>query len=308
MPLLWKRLQIAAKTEVAEGTAIALTATEAILANNVSYDPEIKMTARAAASSSLSPYPKVAGSRQAKLTFDVDLKGSGTAGTAPEFGVLLKACGMTETIVAVTSVTYTPASSSIISITLGWYVDGKKFILAGARGTWKMDLKAGEPGVIHFEFLGTAIEDSDTALLSGVSYQTTNPPAFMSASFTLAAYAGIIESMSIDMGNALYLRPSANAAQGFISTVITGREPKLTINPEDVLVATKDWWAIWEAGTLSALSAVVGATAGNICTITAPKVQIGKMKPAERDGIVVQEMECELSRNSGDDEISLALT
>lgn len=308
MPLLWKRLQIAAKIEVAEGTAIALAAEDAVLANNVSYDPEIKMTARAAASSSLSPFPKVAGSRQAKITFDVDLKGSGTAGTAPEYGKLLKACGMGETTVALTSVTYLPASASIVCLTLGWYVDGKKYILAGCRGTWKMDLKAGEPGVIHFEFLGTAIEDSDVALLAGVSYQTTNPPPFLSGTFTLATYAGIIESLSIDLGNSLMLRPSVNAAQGYISTIITGREPKLTINPEDVLVATKDWWALWEAGTLSALSAVVGATAGNICTITTPKVQIGKMKPADRDGIGVQEMECELFRNSGDDEISLAFT
>src|SRR5690349_14386461 len=38
--------------------------------------------------------------------FDVELKGSGAAGTAPRFGPLLQACGMTETIVPATSVAY----------------------------------------------------------------------------------------------------------------------------------------------------------------------------------------------------------
>ncbi|MCK7495178.1 MAG: hypothetical protein MZW92_31855 [Comamonadaceae bacterium] len=44
-----------------------------------------------------------------QLTFDVEIKGSGAAGTAPELGVLLKGCGFGETVVAVTSVTYAPA-------------------------------------------------------------------------------------------------------------------------------------------------------------------------------------------------------
>ena len=45
------------------------------------------------------------------IKFDVEIKGSGSAGIAPEFGPLLKACQMSETVVAVTSVTYKPASS-----------------------------------------------------------------------------------------------------------------------------------------------------------------------------------------------------
>lgn len=39
-----------------------------------------------------------------KLAFRVEAKGSGTKGTAPPFGPLLRACGMAEMIVATTSV------------------------------------------------------------------------------------------------------------------------------------------------------------------------------------------------------------
>jgi len=308
MPLIYKRLQLAVKEESEEGTAEILTASEAVLAGNVVFDPDIRMVERPAAAASLSPFPKVAGARMAKITFDVELKGSGSAGTAPEYGVLLKACGMEESTVVGTSVTYDPASAAIISVTIGWYVDNKKYVMAGCRGTWKLDLKAGEHGVFHFEFTGTAIADSDVNLLTGTSLQTTIPPAFMSASFTLDTYGAVVENLSIDLANDLYLRPSVNAAQGYVSAVITGRLPKLTLDPESVLVATKDWWTSWETGALVALTATVGGTAGNICTITAPKVQFIKIKPEEKEGILADSMECELKRNSGDDEVSLAFT
>ena len=308
MAMLWKRLQIAAKEEATEGTPETLDAPDVLLASNVSYDPEIAMSNRPAASKSLSPWPKVAGARQAKVSFDVELKGSGAAGTPPEYGHLLKASGMEETIVAGTSVTYDPASDSVVSLTVGWLVDGKKYEVAGCRGTWKLDLKAGEPGVFHFEFTGTNISDADLNLLAGVTYQSTSPPPFQNANFMLDAYTAIIESLSIDMANTIGLRPSANAPQGYVSAIITGREPKLTLDPEDVLVSTKDWWQLWETGSLVALSAQVGATAGNICAISAPKVQIIGTKPRERNGIAIQEMECELKRDSGDDELSLQFT
>jgi hypothetical protein len=303
-PLIWKRLQIAAKLEGTEGTAEVLTASEAILASNVSYEPVIDMIERPVASSSLSPFPKVAAGRQARITFDVELKGSGTAGTAPEYGVLNKACGMGEIIVAGVSVTYLTASASIITVTIGWYVDGKKYVVAGCRGNRTLELKTPGIGVYHYEFLGTAIDDADVALLSGVSYQTTVPVPFQNATFTLDSVAAVIEGLNIDLGNVLNLRKSGNAAQGYVSAIISDRMPKITLNPEDVLVATKDWWATWEAGSTVALSTVIGSVAGNICTITAPKVQIIGMKPVERDGAVVQEMECGAKRNAGDDEIS----
>lgn len=42
----------------------------------------------------------IVGGMPFQITFDVPVKGSGTAGTPPEFGKLLKACGMAETITA----------------------------------------------------------------------------------------------------------------------------------------------------------------------------------------------------------------
>lgn len=308
MPLIEKRAQLAAKVEGTEGTAETLAAADAVLSGAIKYDPEIEVEDLNLVSSSLSPFPGVAGGRQAKMSFECPLKGSGTAGTAPEIGKLIKACGYTETVVASTSVTYTPASSGAPSLTMAKYVDGKRYLMAGARGNFEIELKAGKPGKIKFDFVGTAIADTDTALLTAISYQTSLVQPFQNASFTIDSYAAIIESLVIESGNKIELRDSVNAAHGYLSAIIGERLATLKLNPEDVLIATQDFWADWEAGTLVALSALLGATAGNRLTITAPKVQYKKIGQGERKGLAVYEIEGSLIRNAGDDELSLAFT
>lgn len=308
MPLIEERSQLAAKAEGTEGTAETLTAAEAILASEIKFDPDINMEELNLQSSSLSPFPAVAGGRLAKMSFKCELKGSGAAGTAPEIGPLIKACGYGETIVGATSATYLPASSSIDSITIAKYIDGKRYLMAGARGNFEIALNAGKPGIIKFDFLGTALADTDAALLSGISYDSTRAQPFQSASFTLDSYAAIVEAITIASGNTLSLRESANAAQGYLSTIIAKRLATMKLNPEDVLVATKDFMATWEAGSQVAFTATLGATAGNILTITEPKVQYNKLGQGTRNGIAITEIDAVLRRNSGDDELSLAFT
>jgi hypothetical protein len=146
MPIIEARSQLAAKEETTEGTAETLAAANAILAGEIKFDPDVDMEELDLQSSSLSPFPAVAGGRMARMTFKCEPKGSGTAGTPPEIGLLLRACGYEETIVGGSSVTYDPASSSIPSLTMAKYVDGKRYLMAGARGDFSIELKAGKPG------------------------------------------------------------------------------------------------------------------------------------------------------------------
>jgi len=308
MPLVEARSQLAAKIESVEGTAEALAAADAVLAAEIKFDPDISIEELNLSSSSLSPFSGIPGHRMAKLTFKCPFKGSGAAGTAPEIGKLLQACGYDDTVVASTSVTYLPASSGIPSLTMAHYLDGKRYLMAGARGNFTLNLNSGKPGIISFDFIGTSVADSDVALLSSVSYQSSVAKAFQNANFTINSYAAIIEAMVIGSGNALALRDSANSIQGYLSANITKRMATLSLNPEDVLLATHDFWDDWESGDLVALSAVVGSAAGNICTITAPKIQYGKLSPGSRNGNAVAEIGAILRRDSGDDELSLAFT
>jgi hypothetical protein len=80
----------------------------------------------------------------------VELAGSGTAGTAPAYGSILKACGFSETIVASTSVTYAPVSSSFSSVTIYYNVDGVRHKLTGCRGTFTLNGTVGDIPYIEF--------------------------------------------------------------------------------------------------------------------------------------------------------------
>jgi len=307
--MIIKRAQLAAKAEGTEGSAETLAGADAFLAMNVSFKPEIEMHPRDNVSASLSNFSQVPGARKATMEFDVEVKGSGTAGTAPALGKLLKACGFGETVVAATSVTYKPASTGIGSMSLAVYNDGVRYGIFGARGNVSLKLEKGKPGMLHFVFTGADFTVTDVAMLSSaVSYETTVPKPFLAATMTIDAYAALVGSMEINMNNEIALRPDVNAASGYKSAVITGRKPTLSIDPEMVTVATYDFYGKWRSGSEGALTLALTGSAGNICTITAPKVQYTGVKAADNSGIRSLGVDCQLNRNSGDDELSIAFT
>lgn len=306
--MLTKIAQIAAKIETTEGTAETLAAADALMVVNPDFKPEMEMAPRNNVSSSLSNWPQVPGSRKATLEFDVEVKGSGTAGTAPALGKLLKACGFGEVVQAGVSVTYKPASASIPSMTLALYNDGVVYKLWGARGNVSLKLEQGKPGMLHFTFTGADFSVVDGAVLTGVTYESTKPQPFLNASYTLDTYAALVGSLEIDMQNEVVLRPDINTESGYKSAVIAGRNPKLSIDPEMVSVATYDFFGKWRSGAEGALSVALTGTAGNICTITAPKVQYVAETLADKSGIRSLGIDCQLNRNSGDDELSIAFT
>jgi len=306
--MLEQRTQLAAETEAVEGIAETLVAADAVLHANGKFMGNTAMHQRPMRSTSLSPFSAVPGARSGQIEFDVELKGSGAAGTPPEFGELLQACGMLETIVAGTSVTYTPASSSIPSLTMALYEDGMINKIWGARGDVKLVMNQGEPVMLHFVFTGADFSVTDGAFLSGVSYLSTLPPAFLNAQMTVDSYAALVQKLEMAIGNKVALRPDANQSSGNKSALITSRVPVMSMDPEKVLVATYDFYGKLRSGNEGAFTAQIGATAGNICTITAPKVQYTKIDEAARDGLRNLGIDCQLNRSSGDDEISLAFT
>lgn len=302
------RTQLAAKIETAEGTLETLAGADALLAANVQFKPTPEMGERPNVTASLSPFALVPGARSATMEFDVEIKAV-TAGTAPALGKLLRACGFGETIVALTSATYLPASTAVPSISIGAFMDGVIKRIWGARGDFSIKLESGKPGWIHFVFTGADFSVVDGAMLTtGVTYEATVPPALLSAALTIDSYAALVGLLDIRGGNKVTLRKDINTASGFKSAVISGRAPALTLDPEFVTVATYDWYGKLRSGNLGALSVALLGAAGNRCTITAPKVQYANINPADRDGWRTLGIDCALARNAGDDELSIAFT
>lgn len=311
MPILTKRAVVAAKIEVAEGTSETLAAGDAnFLVVDPKFEVEVPMFNRNNVDASLSPYAMIAGTQMATLSFKVEVRGSGAAGTAPALGKLLKACGFGETVVASTSVTYAPTSASISSLTIALYRDGIKKQMRGARGNVKYVGKAGEPGMLEFEFKGVYDGVSDVSILTGSGIETTLPPALLTAAFAVGGFAAKLSNITIDMANKLAVRPDINKAEGWFSCVITGREPKGSFDPEMELVATHDFFTKWKTNVLATLTFAHTGSAGNIITVTAPKLQYVKLGEGDRDGVQSLGVDFLLSRSAagGNDELSIAFT
>lgn len=309
--ILSNRQVIAAKIETTEGTAITLAGADA---NNLIMEPrfeaDVPMYKREFLDNSLSPFKHLATTRLARLSFKCECKGSGTAGTAPALGKLLKACGFGETVVASTSVTYAPISAlaSIPTLTLAIYKDGLRKALKGARGNVKYSAKAGEPGMFEFEFVGVYDGTTDVAILTPSGVDTTVPVPLLSATFSVASFSAFVSQLAFDMANELTPRGDINQASGYISTLLTKREPKGSFDPEDELVATHDFYGRWLLGTTGALTWKHEGSAGNITTFTVPNCQYTKIAESDRSGIATLNTDFLMTRSSGDDELSIAFT
>ena len=311
--ILSNRTVVAAKVETTEGTAIALAGADASFqVMEPKFEADIAMFDRKILDVSLSPFKSIPGTRLAKISFKVENKGSGTAGTAPAFGKLLRACGFTETVVAVTSVTYAPESSLALipTLSLAVYRDGVREAIRGARGNVKYSAKNGEPGMWEFEFLGVYDGVTDVALLTPSGVETTVPIALLNATFSVAGFSAFCSQISFDMVNTLEPRADINKAEGYISTLLTTRDPKGSFDPELELVATHDFYGRWIGGTTGVLTWRHTGSAGNICIFSAPGVQYVKISEADRNGLATVTADYSLPRSAaaGNDEISIAYT
>lgn len=311
MPLLSRRRVLAAKVEAVEGTAETLTVTEAgILAMDVKTDFDIKVTERSISLNTLSNLPPVMGGQSGKLSFKAELKGNGLASYAtipPALGVYLKGCGFQETL-SLPSAIYKPASTGVPSLTLWVWEDGIIKKMKGCRGNVKFSGKVGEPNYAEFDFTGVWDNVIDGVMISP-TFEGTIPPALLNAAFTIDAFAAVITSYSLDMGNKVDLRQSANNTSGYVSALITDRSPVGKVDPEMTLVAGYDWYGKWKSGALAGLNiGPVGGIAFNKFGFTAPKCSYKKVGEGERSGNIIANVDFALSMNTGDDELVLTFT
>jgi len=90
------------------------------------------------------------------VQFELDGGCGGAAGTAPRIGHLLKACGLSETIVAATSVTYAPLShgGSFGSVDLQMNIGGQVQDLGEARGSLSFTANSGQRPFFNVNLMG----------------------------------------------------------------------------------------------------------------------------------------------------------
>ncbi|MEN9671435.1 MAG: hypothetical protein RL018_1712 [Pseudomonadota bacterium] len=244
---------------------------------------------------------------RAMVEFSVELAGSGALGTAPAYGPLLRACGLAEVITASTKVEYSPISNNFESVTAYINYDGVLHKLTGARGTVSFALDAKQIPHMKFKLTGLFNAVTDTALPTASFSAFQQPLAVLTgqtSAFSLHSYAGApLQSLAIDLAITVVHR----VLVGTEAVVITDRAPAGKAVIEANAVATKDWWTLAKNATLGALTIQHGTTAGNICQLDAPQVQIAKPAYSDQDKIRMLNMDLILCPSAGNDEFKLTV-
>ena len=248
--------------------------------------------------------------KRVSVTFDVELAGSGTAGTAPAFGPLLKACGLSETTVVSTSTTYAPVSASFDSVTIYCFYDGTQHKITGARGSVSFNMTAGQFAVASFNFIGIYNAPDGTAL-SG-SFTVANQAAAIEVNDTngtTATFHGVtstrLESIDLALNNELLYKETASNKE----VLITNRAPGGTAVIEAPAIGTTDFFAKAVAVATGNTSIVLGATTGNIVTLNAAQTDITGCSYGDTNGVISLSMPyLALPTTAGNNDMSLVFT
>lgn len=308
MGMTYRNAAVLAKIETTYGTdAVPTGSANAMLVKGT--QPQVYMgdrVSRDLETGVLGAQSEVNVGPHAAITFQVEIAGAGTAGMAPKYGPLLQACGLSETVSAGVSVTYAPVSSAFKSVTIYYYVDGQQHIIKGARGTVRFTLARGQIPSMEYTFTGlytrpTAVANPAltlTGFQAPLAVTKVNTPTF-----TLHGYAAYCESFGVDIGNQVVYRNLI----GFEGVEITNRNVRGSTVIEAPTLAAKDYFAASEAHagvTLAAVQLIHGTTAGNICQIDGPKVQLGNIALGNSDGIVTYTMDTVFTPNASNDEFT----
>jgi len=257
----------------------------------------------------LGNYEQLLAQTRVQVTFEVELAGSGAAGTAPAYGPVLKACGLSETVVATTSVTYAPVSTSFSSVTIYFYQDGIRHIVTGARGTFTLNGQVGAIPTIAFTMTGIYNAPTDTALATPTYANQATPLIFKNGnttSFSAFSYSGALQSIDLNLGNEIVYRELIGGTK---EVLITDRKPAGTMSIEAVLLATKNYFTVSTGSATGSVSFQHGTTAGNIATLTMAQSDLADASYAELNGIAMLNLPYVATPTAaGNDELSLAYT
>jgi len=313
MAKLYRKRTVLIKAEATYGTDSTPAGSDACQVRNLEVTPvQSDIVSRDLIRPYLGASPQLIANNRVQVTFEVEYAGSGTAGTAPRYGSLLKACGFSETVVASTSVTYAPVSTSFSSVTMYYSTDGVRHKVTGARGTYSLNLTANQIPVINFTMTGQYVAPTDTADPTPTFTAQATPKIFNdtnTTAFTLFSETDLpLQSCQLDIGNEVVYRELINSDK---EVLIVNRSGSGTLAIEMPTLASHDFFADAVASTTGNLSIVHGTTAGNIITLAsaANAISLGAPAYSEDSGIVMLNLPYTLvPSTAGNDEFTLAYT
>jgi hypothetical protein len=234
------------------------------------------------------------GSKAARVTFETDLVGAGATGVPAWASVFLPACGM-----ALTGSTYSFDVTVLTTLSISLYHGTFLQKIAGAVGTFKINLFSGRAGRIAFDFIGKLVDESNaTALVP--TLPTVVPPRFASGTCNLNSGAQAVSQLTLDAGNDVQLveSPQDTSDTGWAFAEVRDRIPMLDMDPLLVIIGTQNYNTLLESSTEVALSIVLNGSTNNTITIASSTAQVIELQTSERNKSEVRNVKCQFNGSS----------
>ena len=311
---------ILAKVEATYGVDSTPTGVaNALLVSNLS---PVKINANNVNRDLVRPYlggsEQLFGSASLEISFDVELAGSGAAGTAPAYGPLLLACAFAETVTAATRVDYVPMSdmSTMKSATIYYYADGELHKLLGARGDVTIKMGVGERPIMSFKFVG--IDGGKTAAaLPAATLTAWKAPLVVSDPNTADVLLGCTYNAGALTGGTAYPSKGLEFAMGnavAFTALIGGESVELTqrdvtgkVSMELTAAQAVTFFGSVKANTLQGIGMVHGTTAGYKVLLHAPNAQLIDMAQADNNGRIAYDFGVRAIPSAGNDDLRICV-
>lgn len=306
-----------AKVETTIGTdAVPTGADDALLISEVSITPiDAQNIDRNLIRAHFGASEQLVGTYSVKCSFTVELAGSGTAGTAPQWSDLMLGCSCAEAVLSTPArVEITPVTDNQKTLTIYYYDSGVLHKLVGCMGNVKLDAKVSDRPKLMFDFIGIDAGIVEEAVASPTLTAWKTPVAMTKNNVTDIKIggtyaAGVITGgtqhkstgLTLDFGNATGFTPNLSEE----TVDITDRQVSgsvlfdLTAAQEVAKVTTV------KTNVLASMSMVIGTVTGNKLMLFMPSVQLTNYRKEEVNGKRYVGYDLRILPVSGNDEIRL---
>jgi hypothetical protein len=284
-----RRRVLALKLEATPGTAEALSDSDTgIDARDVVLTPSVEKE-EVPGNGTVDSQKSQVGQKTASISFTTYLRNSALVRTA------LRACGLAMT--GTGPYTFTPVtlagSDFGETATIAVYEAGYRRMLVGAMGDFTISASGGRVPVISFNFQAKYPVEADVTYPTPAIETPSRGTIWAGYSTTLDSTQLRLSRFSFSAGNQLYLRPDETSTEGILTTLISGRAPSVSLDPEAVLVATKAWYTKLIASDTMALAIPIGDTvtpAANSIAIAASAAELMDKQRGDRGEVMTDEM------------------
>ncbi len=248
------------------------------------------------------------------LQFTVELQSSGTAGVAPAWGALLRACGMAETVATSARVEYNPISASFESASIYYYDDGLLHTLLGVRGSFSLSALVGNRPTLQFNLLG--IDGGvATATTPSTTLSAWKTPSVVSDANTADLVIGGTYTTGTVGGGTTYVSGGLEAALGasavFVPLVgqesidITNREATGKVMLDLTAAQEATFSTSLKANTLQSVGFTHGTGTGSTVVVWGTQAQFINWRKEEVQGRRMIGYDLRFVPSTGNDELRI---